>query len=137
MLIFLAGLKGISKTYYEAALIDGAGLWQRFRSITLPLLTPVILFNTVYTLIGHIQVFDTALIFVGGGTGSIGITTPVLGYRNSLSVFLTYLYQEAFFNHNYGYGSAVAIVIFLTTLVLTAVVLIIFQRFTYYQGEVS
>jgi multiple sugar transport system permease protein len=128
MLIFLAGLKGISKTYYEAAKIDGAGPWQCFRFITLPLLTPVIVFNMIMTLIGHIQVFDTPLIFAGGGSGSIGATTSVLGYRNTLSTFLTYLYQEAFVDHNYGYGSAIAIVIFLITLLLTAVVLLGFQR---------
>jgi ABC-type sugar transport system permease subunit len=132
MLIFLAGLKGISPTYYEAARIDGAGAWQRFRFVTIPLLTPVILFNTIMTLIGHIQVFDTALIFAGGGSGSIGFNTSVLGYRNSLATFLTYLYQEAFVYHNYGYGSAIAIVIFLITLALTAIVLLTFQRFTYY-----
>jgi ABC-type sugar transport system permease subunit len=128
MLIFLAGLKGISAAYYEAAKIDGAGPWQRFRFITLPLLSPVIVFNMIMTLIGHIQVFDTPLIFAGGGSGSIGTTTSVLGYRNTLSTFLTYLYQEAFVNHNYGYGSAIAIVIFLITLVLTGVVLLVFQR---------
>lgn len=128
MLIFLAGLKGIAVTYYEAAKIDGAGPWQRFRFITLPLLTPVIVFNMIMTLIGHIQVFDTPLIFAGGGSGSIGVTTSVLGYRNTLSMFLTYLYQEAFVNHNYGYGSAIAIVIFLITLVLTGIVLLVFQR---------
>jgi multiple sugar transport system permease protein len=132
MLIFLAGLKGISSTYYEAAQIDGAGSWQNFRFITLPLLTPVILFNMILTLIGHIQVFDTALIFAGGGSGSVGVSgiTSVLGYHNSLSTFLTYLYQEAFVYHNYGYSSAVAIVIFVITLILTAIVLLIFQRFT-------
>ena len=134
MLIFLAGLKGISKTYYDAARIDGAGRWQCFRSITLPLLTPVILFNMIITLIGHIQVFDTPLIFSGQGSGAIGVSgfTSVLGYRNSLSAFLTDLYQEAFVFHNYGYGSAIAIFIFVITLILTAVVLLTFQRFTYY-----
>jgi multiple sugar transport system permease protein len=130
MLIFLAGLKGISASYYEAARIDGAGPWQCFRFITLPLLTPVIVFNMIMTLIGHIQVFDTPLIFAGGGSGSIGVSTSVLGYRNTLSMFLTYLYQEAFVNHNYGYGSAIAVVVFLITLILTAVVLLAFRRST-------
>ena len=63
MLIFLAGLKGISVTYYEAAKIDGAGSWSIFRHITLPLLSPVIVFNTIMALIGHIQVFETPLVF--------------------------------------------------------------------------
>jgi ABC-type sugar transport system permease subunit len=134
MLIFIAGLKGISKTYYEAARIDGANSWQRFRSITLPLLTPVLLFNTVITLIGNIQAFALPLIFAGGGSGSVGAITSVLGYRDSLSMFLTYLYQEAFVDHQYGYASALAMVIFAISLALTAVVLVIFQRFTYYQG---
>lgn len=134
MLIFLAGLKGISTTYYEAARIDGAGPWQRFRLITLPLLTPVILFNTILTLIGHIQAFDTPLIFATGGGGSVGTSgfQSVLGYHDSISTFLTYLYQEAFIYHDYGYGSALAVVIFLITLLFTAVILLVFQRFTYY-----
>lgn len=137
MLIFIAGLKGISDTYYDAARMDGAGWWQRFRSITLPLLTPVILFNTVITLIGNIQAFALPIIFSGGGSGSVGSTTSVLGYRDSLSVFLSYLYQEGFVFHDYGYASSLAMVIFVITLILTAVVLVIFQRFTYYESARS
>jgi ABC-type sugar transport system permease subunit len=133
MLIFIAGLKGISKTYHEAAHIDGANAWRRFLSITLPLLTPVILFNTVITLISNIQAFALPLIFAGGDNGSIGSINSVLGYHNSLSMFLPYLYQEAFIYHQYGYASALAMIIFVITLVLTAVVLLIFQRFTYYE----
>lgn len=134
MLIFIAGLKGISQTFYEAARLDGAGAWHRFRMVTLPLLTPVLLFNTVLTLIGNIQAFAIPLIFAGGGSGSVGTVTSVLGYRNTLSMFLTYLYQEGFIDHKYGYGSAIAMVIFVITLVLTGIVLLIFQRFTFYQG---
>lgn len=134
MLIFIAGLKGISQTYHDAARIDGAGAWQRFRSITLPLLTPIILFNTVLTLINNVQVFALPLIFAGGGSGSVGSTTSILGYRQSLSTFLTYLYQQAFSYYRFGYASALGMVIFVITLILTAIVLVIFQRFTYYEG---
>ena len=74
----------------------------------------------VLTLIGNIQAFAMPLIFAGGGSGSVGTVTSVLGYRNSLSMFLTYLYQEGFIDHKYGYGSAIAMVIFIITLVLTA-----------------
>jgi multiple sugar transport system permease protein len=137
MLIFIAGLKGISPTFYDAAKIDGAGPWQRFRKVTLPLLTPVLLFNTVITLIGNIQAFALPLIFSGGGSGSVGSVTSVLGYRSSLSMFLTYLFQEGFVDHHYGYASALAMVIFVISLILTAIVLVIFQRFTYYQGANS
>lgn len=134
MLIFIAGLKGISKSYYEAARIDGASSFRVFRSVTLPLLTPVILFNTIMTLIGNIQVFDTALIFASGDSGNVGGIggTSVLGYHNSLATFLTYLYQEGFIYHDYGYASALSVIIFLITLVLTALVLLAFKRFTYY-----
>lgn len=135
MLIFIAGLKGISKTYYEAAHIDGASIWQRFRSVTLPLLTPVILFNTVMTLISYVQAFALPLTFAGQGSGSIGSINSVLGYRNSLAMYLPYLYQEAFIYHQFGYASALAMVIFVVTLLLTAIVLLIFQRVTFYQGE--
>jgi ABC-type sugar transport system permease subunit len=134
MLIFIAGLKGISKTYHEAAHIDGANSWRRFLSITLPLLTPVILFNTVMTLISNIQAFALPLIFASQGNSSIGSINSVLGYHNSLSMFLPYLYQEAFIYHQYGYASALAMIIFVITLVLTAIVLLIFQRFTYYES---
>src|SRR5579859_1693300 len=135
MLIFIAGLKGISKTYYEAAHIDGANAWRRFWSVTLPLLTPVLLFNTVMTLIGNIQAFALPLIFAGGGSGSVGAVVSVLGYHDSLSMFLTYLYQEGFVDHKYGYASAIAMVIFVITLLMTAIVLGVFQRFTFYQGS--
>lgn len=137
MLIFLAGLKGISNTYYEAAKIDGAGAWQRFRHITLPMLTPVILFNTIMTLIAHIQVFETPLTFATGGTGSVGVSgySNILGYHDNIATFLTYLYQRAFVFNQFGYGSALAVIIFLITLLLTLPVLWFFNRFTYYEGE--
>lgn len=134
MLIFIAGLKGISQTYYDAARVDGAGAWRRFRSITLPLLTPVLLFQTVLALIGNIQAFALPLIFAGGDSGSVGTVTPILGYRNTLAFFLTYLYQEGFKDYKYGYASAIAMALFVITLALTGLVLLIFQRFTFYQG---
>jgi multiple sugar transport system permease protein len=134
MLIFIAGLKGISRTYHEAAQIDGANAWQRFWSITLPLLTPVLLFNTVITLISNIQAFALPLIFAGAGSGSVGTITSVLGHNEALAMFLTYLYQEGFVDHKYGYASAVAMVVFIVTLILTAIVLLGFQRITHYQG---
>lgn len=134
MIIFLAGIKSIAPSLYEAASIDGAGTWQSFRSITLPLLAPVIIFNSVMTLIGHLQVFETPLIFASSG----GLTgTDVLGYHNNLAFFLTYLYREAFVDGNFGYGSALAVVIFAVALVLTALVLWIGRRYTYYGQQLA
>ena len=130
MLIFLAGLKGISASFYEAARVDGAGRWSIFWRITLPLLSPVIVFNTILTLIGHIQVFETPLVFaVSQGSVASGTSNP-LGYHNDLATFLTYIYERAFVLNDFGYASALAVVVFIITLLLTLMVLV-GSRFTY------
>ncbi|WP_155371706.1 carbohydrate ABC transporter permease [Catellatospora vulcania] len=129
MLIFLAGLKGIPASYFEAARVDGAGPWQMFRKVTLPLLSPVIVFNTVMALIGHIQVFETPLAFANSGGVATG--NP-LGYENSLGTFVTYLYVKGFVYQDMGYASALAFIMFAATLVLTGLVLWLARRFTAY-----
>jgi len=129
MLIFLAGLKGIPATYFEAARIDGAGPWQMLRKVTLPMLSPVIVFNTIMVLIGHIQVFETPLAFANNGGVATG--NP-LGYENSLGTFVTYLYVKGFIYQDMGYASALAFIMFALTLVLTVIVLWLARRFTAY-----
>ena len=129
MLIFLAGLKGISATYFEAARIDGAGAWQTFRHVTLPLLSPVVVLNTIMALIGHIQVFETPLAFANSGGVATG--NP-LGYENSLGTMVTYLYVKGFIYQDMGYASAVAFIMFAVTLLLTVLVLWLARRFTAY-----
>jgi len=123
MLIFLAGLKGIPASFNEAARVDGAGRWSVFWRITLPLLSPVIVFNTILTLIGHMQVFETPLVFaVAQGSVASGTSNP-LGYHNNLATYLTYIYERAFIFNDFGYASALAVVVFIITLLLTLVVL--------------
>ena len=138
MIIFIAGINGINPAYYEAAAIDGAGPFRRFTSVTLPLLSPVILFNTVMVLVGHLQVFETPLIFSGGG-GNAGsnTNTDILGYHYSLGFFLTYLYRLGWVNNRFGYASALAVVIFLVAMVLTAVVFWIGRKYTYYGQQLA
>jgi len=134
MLIFLAGLKGISETYYEAARIDGGNRWNIFWSITVPLLSPVIIFNTIIAIIGHIQVFETPLVFASAqGTVSSNYSNP-LGYHNSLAVFLTYIYRRAFISNDYGYASALSVIVFAITLILALIVLMTI-RFSHYSEE--
>jgi multiple sugar transport system permease protein len=135
MLIFLAGLKGISETYYEAARIDGANKWNVFSRITLPLLSPVIVFNTILAIIGHIQVFDTPLVFASS-QGSVNSGNP-LGYHNSLAVFLTYIYRRAFISNDYGYASALSVIVFLITMVLALIVLTTIRFSHYSEGDLS
>jgi len=108
-LIFLAGLQEIPPALLDAAAIDGAGPWQRFRYITLPLLTPVILFNLVIGVIGSFHVFTPALIS-GGTTGK-----PL----ESTLMLMVHIYRNAFRYFAMGYASALAVVLFLAVLLLT------------------
>lgn len=112
MIIFLAGLKQIPEEYYEAASVDGAGRVRQFFFITIPLLSPVILFNLVMQLISAFQAFTQAYI-IGGGRG---------GVLNSTLFYSLYLYIQGWTYHEMGYASAMAWVLLLIIGVLTAIV---------------
>lgn len=98
MVIFLAALRQVPAMYYEAAQMDGAGSWRRFRNITIPLISPIIFFNLVLSIIGAFQAFTQAYI-ISGGTGAPS---------DSTLFFSLYLYQQGFTNFNMGYASAMA-----------------------------
>jgi len=112
MIIFLAGLKQIPQEYYEAASVDGATKARQFFSITLPLLSPVILFNLVIQIIGAFQAFTQAYI-IGGGKG---------GVLNSTLFYTLHLYIQGWTYHEMGYASAMAWVLLLIIGVVTAIV---------------
>ena len=114
IVVFLAGLQGISESYYEAAKIDGAGTLQLFRYVTWPLLAPTTLFVFVILIIGSMQVFGTVLIMTDGG--------PL----NSTTVIVHQIYINAFQYLRMGYGSAMGIILFLFILVLALTNLHIF-----------
>jgi ABC-type sugar transport system permease subunit len=125
-IIYLAGLQNISAQLYEAALLDGAGPWQRFRYVTLPMITPTLLFVLLTGLIDAFQVFDIAYVLSRGGQGGLG---------DSLQFYLINLWNEAFVNGRYGYASALAWVM---VLVAAAVILLIFRtsgRWVYYEYD--
>jgi multiple sugar transport system permease protein len=107
MLLFLAGLQGIPKTYYEVADIDGATWPHKFFYITLPLLSHVILFVVIISIINSFQVFDFVYLMTYGGPS------------RSTSVLVFYLYQNAFRYFRMGYASAIAYAIFFLILVFT------------------
>jgi multiple sugar transport system permease protein len=111
MVIFLAALRQIPDSYYEAASIDGANAWQRFRRITLPLLTPVIFFNAILLLIGSFQSFTQAFVVSGGRGGPIDTTL----------LYSLYLYQRAFQQLDMGYASAMAWILLVAIAVVTAI----------------
>jgi multiple sugar transport system permease protein len=112
MIIFLAGLKQIPQEYYEAASVDGANSVQQFFAITIPLLSPVILFNLVMQMIGAFQAFTQAYIIGGGGGGVL----------NSTLFYTLHLYLQGWTYHEMGYASAMAWVLLLIIGVLTTIV---------------
>ncbi|MGA8114829.1 MAG: sugar ABC transporter permease [Actinocatenispora sp.] len=122
MVIFLAGLRQIPQSYYDAAAVDGASTWRRFRHITLPLLSPVIFFNLVLQIIRGFQAFAPAFI-VSNGTGG-----PV----HSTLFYTLYLYQEGFVNFHMGYASAMAWFLLLIAAVLTAINFLLSRYWVHY-----
>ena len=110
MIILLAGMQGISRTYYESASLDGAGKFQQFRKITLPLLTPTIFFVLITTLISTFQIFDVIYMM---------INSKSLAKEASQSIVL-YFYRNAFEYSKKGYASAIAIFLFLIIMLITA-----------------
>ncbi|MFG0285832.1 MAG: ABC transporter permease subunit, partial [Phycisphaerales bacterium JB039] len=122
MLIYLAGLHAIPKHLYEAAEIDGAGPLRRLKTVTLPMLSPVILFNMVIAIITSFQVFTQAYIMTKGGPADATL------------FFVLYLYEEAFEHHEMGYASALAWALFVVVFVLTLVVLRMSRKRVHYEG---
>ena len=124
-LIFLAGLKDIPAELLEAASIDGANTWQRFWKITIPLLTPVILYNLVMGIIGSFQVLGAAFV-IGGTTGK-----P----QEALLMYMVHLYRTAFRYFNMGYASAMAVVLFVVILVATLLIFRSTRGWVFYESE--
>lgn len=124
MIIFLAGLRQIPDSYYEAARIDGAGRWQLFRHVTLPLITPIIFFNVVQQVISAFQAFTQAFI-VSGGSG---------GPSDSTLFYTLYLYLRGFGDFQMGYASALAWVLLAIVAVLTAVNFLLARFWVFYES---
>lgn len=123
MLIYLAGLQGIPTDLYEAADIDGAGVWPKFLNITVPMMTPVIFFNLVINMIAAFQVFVQPYIMTQGGP------------RYATLFYVLHLYQNAFQFFRMGYASALAWVLFAVILVLTGLIFRSSAAWVYYEGE--
>jgi multiple sugar transport system permease protein len=122
MVIFLAGLRQIPRSYYEAASIDGAGAWRQFRSITAPLLSPVVFFNLVLGLIGSLQVFTQGYVFSGGSGGP----------ADSTLFYNLYLYQQGFQRFDMGYASAMAWIMFVVIAAFTALNFLVSKYWVFY-----
>ncbi len=124
VVIFLAGLKNIPDVYYEAAKIDGAGMWQTFRNVTIPLLSPTTFYVMIMSTIISFQVFAPVWTMTGPPPGGPLGTTSVIVY---------YLYQKGFEEYQVGYGSAIAFVFFLMILAITLFQKLYLEKKVYYE----
>jgi multiple sugar transport system permease protein len=125
-LIFLAALKGIPPSYHEAAMLDGASAWRRFWGITLPMMTPVILYDLVLGLSLGIQIFTQVFIIFG--------SNPPGSPANSTMVYVMYLYLNGFRYSQMGYAAALALVLFVVTLILALLIFRWSRSWVHYEG---
>jgi multiple sugar transport system permease protein len=125
MVIYLAALQGVPKEMYEVAALEGAGPWQRLRYVTIPMISPIILFNVILSLVLSIQYFTQAQV----------IETPPGSPGNSTMFYVTYYYQQAFQYLHLGYASAMAFLLFILVLIVTVVLLKTSSRWVYYENE--
>jgi multiple sugar transport system permease protein len=123
MIIFLAGLQGVPQELYEAAVIDGAGEWAKFRYITIPMISPAIFFNLVLGIIGALQVFTTAYVTTRGGPG------------RATWFFALHIYTNAFEYFDMGYASTLSLILFVILLIFTIIQMRISDKWVYYAGS--
>jgi multiple sugar transport system permease protein len=123
MIIYLAGLQSIPQHLYEAASIDGAGVWARFRHVTLPMLSPTIFFQLVLGIIFELQLFTQAYVMTSGGP------------NNASLFYQLYLFFNAFRYYKMGYASAMAWILFAITLAITLLVFRSSPYWVYYEAE--
>ena len=123
MIIFLAGLQGVPRQLYEAVEIDGGNPWHKMRHITLPMVTPTILFNLILSIIGTMQTFVQPYVMTEGGP------------NNSSLLYVLYLYRKAFEESQMGYASALAWILFVVIAVLSFFVFRTSNRWVYYEGR--
>ena len=131
MVIYLAGLQGIPEQLYEAADIDGANWMQKFWRITVPMLTPTILFNLILGAISRLQYFTAPYIMTRG----VGTNVPPGSPLNSTLFYSLLLFQNAFAYFKMGYASAMAWILFVLILVITLVLFRTSARWVYYEGQ--
>jgi multiple sugar transport system permease protein len=136
MIIFLAGLLDVPRQLYEAADIEGAGPWQKFRHITLPMISPVIFFSLVIGVIAGFQYFTQAYVasFAVSGQTAGAAAANVGSPQGSMLFYSLYLYVQGFADFRMGYASAMAWILFLITMACTILLIRASRRWVFYQG---
>ncbi|WP_269542564.1 carbohydrate ABC transporter permease [Cerasicoccus fimbriatus] len=125
VVIFLAGLQDVPRSLYEAAELDGCGFWQKTFHVTLPIISPVIYFNGIMSLIGSFQVFAVPYVMTNGGEGP----------GRSLLFAATYVFNKGFQAWSMGYACAVALILFIIILALTLLATHVFERHVHYAAK--
>jgi multiple sugar transport system permease protein len=124
MLINLAGMQNVPTELYEAARIDGAGAWKQFRHVTIPMISPILLYNLIIALVGTFQYFTQAYVLTNGR-----------GDPNNATLFINLdLFREAFVYNKMGYGSAIAWLLFVLVMILTLAIFGLARGRVYYAG---
>lgn len=123
VVVFLAGLQDVPRSLYEAAIVDGANAWQQFRNVTIPMSTPVILFNMLIGFINAFQEFTSAWLITNGGPA------------NATQFYSLYLYRQAFQFLRMGKASALAWLLFVTVVIFSVLMYKSSSRWVYYGGE--
>jgi multiple sugar transport system permease protein len=128
VVIYLAAIKGVPRHLYEAAEMDGARPWRRFKDVTLPMISPALFFTFIILTINGLQIFDqvyTAFYYNPNGNSTSG---------DSALFYVIYLFQQAFVYFHIGYASALAYLLFIVIAVVTALQFLGSRRFVYYEG---
>jgi len=123
IVIFMAGLQNIPRTYLEAVEVDGGNAWHKFRHVTLPILSPVIFFNFLTSVVVNLQMFVPAYALTKGGPSDTTLSMVYLMYR------------EGFMRNNFGHASALSLLFFFFVAGLTALIFATSRRFMFYEGE--
>jgi multiple sugar transport system permease protein len=128
MVIFLAALKAVPQHLYEAAAMDGAGAWRRFFNVTLPMISPALFFMFIVLTIAGLQTF-TEVYTAFFGAGSAGAESP-----DAALMYAVYIFRQAFEFFNMGFASAMAWLLFVIIMIITAIQFFVSRRFVFYQG---
>jgi len=123
IVIFLAGIQNVPRSYLEAVEIDGGNAWHKFKVITIPMMTPIIFFNFLMSMVANLQVYVPAYTLTKGGP-------------NDRSLFIVYLiWREGFLRNNMGYACALSVIFFVFIAIITAIVFKVSNKWMFYEGK--
>lgn len=134
MIIYMAGIQGIPSELRDAAAVDGANGLQIFRNITMPMISPLIMYQSVLAIIGGLQTLVTPILLTPGAGGSGSMSISTIPVRDNY-LFMVHVYQESFNRLRFGYGSALLWIMFVFILILTFFLIRMSKKWVYYEVD--